>query len=65
MSTRNVEANVRPASSKLRDRGIVMDRRVSYGRRAMVRFDKIGGDRRSGYARRGTDSGFREWFDDE
>ncbi len=65
MSTIYREANVKPAGSKLRDRRIVMDRRVSHGRRAMVRFDETGGDRRSGYARRSTDDGFRPLSDDE
>lgn len=65
MSTVKIEANVRPAKGKLRDRRMVMDRRVSQGRRAMIRFDETGGDRRSGYARRSTDEGFRELFDDE
>jgi len=65
MSTIYLEVNVRPAGGKLRDRRVVMDRRVSQGRRAMIRFDKMGGDRRSGYARRSTDNGFREPLDGE
>jgi len=65
MSTINTEANVRLANGKLQDRRMVMDRRVRQGRRAMIRFDEKGGDRRSGYARRSTDEGFREHFDDE
>jgi len=65
MRTRNIEADVRPANSKLYDRRMVMHRRVGYGRRAMIRFDSMGGDRRSGYARRSTDSGFRAQSDDE
>ena len=65
MSTIDVEANVKSGRSKLQDRRMVMDRRVNPGRRAMIRFDDKGGDRRSGYARRSTDEGFRELFDEE
>ena len=36
------------------------DRRVMPDRRETVRFDHNGGDRRSGFARRDTDLGFRE-----
>ncbi len=65
MSTINREADVRPASGKLRDRRMVTERRVSHGRRTMIRFDRTGGDRRSGYARRNTDDGFREQTEDD
>jgi hypothetical protein len=36
------------------------DRRISFGRRSMIRFDETGGDRRLGMARRSTDEGLRE-----
>jgi len=36
------------------------NRRVSLGRRSMIRFDENGGDRRLGIARRSTDEGLRE-----
>lgn len=36
------------------------ERRVTLEQRRVVRFDKNGGDRRSGFARRNTDEGFRE-----
>lgn len=65
MSTVDMDANVRPATDKLHDRRMVIDRRVSFGRRKMIRFDETGGDRRSGYARRSTDEGFREQAEDE
>lgn len=65
MNTIYLEVNVRPTGGKLRDRRVVMDRRVSQGRRTMIRFDEMGGDRRSGYARRSTDDGFRNQPDDE
>ncbi len=65
MSTTNREADVRSANGRLRDRRMVMERRVSQGRRMMIRFDRTGGDRRSGYARRNTDDGFREQTEDD
>ncbi len=65
MSTVDLEAKAESGRSKLQDRRMVMDRRVSPGRRAMVRFDEKGGDRRSGYARRSTDMGFRDLFTNE
>lgn len=36
------------------------DRRVMLDRRRTVRFDRNGGDQRSGFARRGTDVGLCE-----
>ncbi len=65
MSTVDLEAKVESGRGRLQDRRMVMDRRVGLGRRAMVRFDEKGGDRRSGYARRSTDLGFRELFNNE
>ena len=65
MSTVDLEAEVESGRSRLQDRRMVMDRRVGPGRRAMVRFDEKGGDRRSGYARRSTDLGFRELSNNE
>ena len=65
MSTIDLEAKAESGRSELQDRRMVMDRRAGSGRRAMVRFDEKGGDRRSGYARRSTDLGFRELFTNE
>lgn len=42
------------------DRRYGSERRVTLEQRSVVRFDKNGGDRRSGFARRSTDEGFRE-----
>ncbi len=42
------------------DRRYGNERRVTLEQRRVVRFDKNGGDRRSGFARRNTDEGFRE-----
>lgn len=42
------------------DRRSGNERRVILEQRRVVRFDKNGGDRRSGFARRSTDEGFRE-----
>ncbi len=60
MSLIYLQCNIGSSPIKLQDRRMFKDRRVSYGRRSMIRFDKNGGDRRSGYARRTTDEGFRE-----
>lgn len=35
-------------------------RRIKPDKRSCIRFDDMGGDRRSGYARRSTDEGLRE-----
>lgn len=45
------------ANDSYKDRRITIDRRVTLGRRDMIRFDVTGGDRRSGEARRETDIG--------
>jgi len=42
------------------DRRYGNERRLTLEQRRVVRFDKNGGDRRSGFARRKTDEGFRE-----
>ena len=41
-------------------RGIKKSRRITLGRRKMIRFDYTGGDRRSGNARRIEDEGFQQ-----
>ena len=43
-----------------RNRRNCTDRRLRSDRRTCIRFDHKGGDRRSGFAQRGTDEGFRE-----
>ncbi len=64
MDTVNMETVVRLFGGRPHVRGIIRDRRVSQGRRSMIRFDETGGDRRSGYARRETDLGFRQQFNE-
>jgi len=61
----NTSTDVGSSPDKHQDRRMLGDRRVSHGRRSMIRFDKNGGDRRSGYARRRTDVGFRKQTEDE
>ncbi|GMR01065.1 MAG: hypothetical protein BMS9Abin19_0417 [Gammaproteobacteria bacterium] len=65
MSMLHMGTNFKPSGGRQQERRIVRDRRVSHGRRNMVRFDKTGGDRRSGYARRVTDEGFRKQTDED
>jgi len=60
MKTMNTESDARTMRGQYRERRSGVQRRVILGRRKMVRFDETGGDRRSGYARRSTDLGFRE-----
>lgn len=50
-------------TSRYRERRTGDERRGQTGRRKMIRFDASGGDRRSGFARRGTDTGFRDYED--
>jgi hypothetical protein len=42
------------------NRRYVNDRRFALDRRAIIRFDVNGGDRRSGFSRRHTDEGLRQ-----
>ena len=51
---------IRTADYFGRNRRNCTDRRLRPDRRSAIRFDHIGGDRRSGFAQRGTDTGFRE-----
>ncbi len=60
MNTLKMTMHTKRSDARHQDRRIVSDRRLSYGRRSLVRFDNIGGDRRSGYARRAMDVGFRK-----
>ena len=38
----------------------IKQRRIRPDQRSIIRFDAMGGDRRTGFARRGTDEGLRE-----
>ncbi len=60
MNTLKMATYSKHPDARHQDRRLVSDRRLSYGRRSLVRFDNIGGDRRSGYARRAMDIGFRK-----
>jgi hypothetical protein len=51
---------IRTADYFGRNRRYCTDRRLRHDRRSMIRFDLNGGDRRSGFAQRGNDHGFRE-----
>ena len=51
---------IRTADYFGRERRNCTDRRLMLDRRSMIRFDHNGGDRRSGFAQRGNDHGFRE-----
>jgi hypothetical protein len=51
---------IRTADYFGRNRRNSTDRRLRSDRRTYIRFDHNGGDRRSGFAQRGTDEGFRE-----
>jgi hypothetical protein len=52
-------ADIRTADYFGPNRRYCNDRRVILDRRSAVRFDRNGGDQRSGFARRGFDEGFR------
>ena len=54
------EADVRTADYIGPNRRYGSERRITPDPRRVVRFDQNGGDRRSGFARRITDEGFRE-----
>ena len=60
MSVHNLKAYIRTADYLGTDRRHQYERRVALDPRHIVRFDKNGGDRRSVFARRSTDEGFRE-----
>ena len=51
---------IRTADYFGRERRNWTDRRLMSDRRSMIRFDHNGGDRRSGFAQRDNDHGFRE-----
>jgi len=51
---------IRTADYFGRNRRYCTDRRLMADRRGAIRFDHNGGDRRSGFAQRGADEGFRE-----
>jgi hypothetical protein len=54
------ESGVRTADYIGPNRRYGSERRITPDPRRVVRFDQNGGDRRSGFARRITDEGFRE-----
>ena len=54
------KTDIRTADYLGPDRRYGNERRVILEQRSVIRFDKNGGDRRSGFARRGIDEGFRE-----
>lgn len=58
MITLNIETGIKTFANRHHEQRITRCRRLSQGRRKMIRFDATGGDRRSGYARRKTDVGF-------
>ena len=60
MSVYFLKAYIRTADYIGADRRDGIERRVALDPRRIVRFDKNGGDRRSVFARRSTDEGFRE-----
>ncbi|HEB81310.1 MAG TPA: hypothetical protein ENJ11_00445 [Gammaproteobacteria bacterium] len=59
MKLEDMDSHKQPVAGRYREKRSGYDRRVILGRRKMIRFDESGGDRRSGYARRSTDIGFR------
>jgi hypothetical protein len=54
------EADIRTADYIGPNRRSRSERRLTPDPRRVVRFDKNGGDRRSGFARRFSDEGFRQ-----
>lgn len=56
----SINMNTASKTNLYHERRKGQDRRLSLGRRSMVRFDETGGDRRLGIARRSTDEGLRE-----
>lgn len=60
MSVHNIEAYIRSADYFGLNRRYDHERRLMLEQRRIIRFDHNGGDRRSGFARRDTDDGFRE-----
>jgi hypothetical protein len=53
-------ADIRTADYFGPNRRYCADRRVKPDRRSVIRFDRYGGDQRSGFAQRSTDEGFRK-----
>lgn len=60
MSVHHIEAYIRSADYFGPNRRYSYQRRVMLEQRRIIRFDQNGGDRRSGFARRDTDEGFRK-----
>ena len=60
MSETICKPEIRTADYFGRNRRYCADRRLIHDRRSMIRFGLNGGDRRSGFAQRGNDHGFRE-----
>ena len=60
MSVYFLKSYIRTADYRGTDRRDDIERRVALDPRRVVRFDKNGGDRRSCFARRSTDEGFRQ-----
>ena len=70
MRMADMETENKYSGDNCQDRRSIEVRRVNQGRGDMMRFDKTGGDRRSGNTRHCTDESFRvqsdgDWYVDE